>query len=194
MKNITRFIFLFLSLLLLAEHSIAQCDQQSNPNKWLYKNGFGRIDVSYPQKVEYATKMTLFFDAFVFLSMYSFVKAGNDRFFYIQFSGPASYPYDVLESDSIEFYFNKKEVMKLDPQTDYQGEKGALLAFYKVDKQFLNVMAETNLDSIILRFTPHLNGKVVEESKQVKSFTFKKLSQKQIKKFKEYADCFRKEY
>lgn len=42
--------------------------------------------------------------------------------------------------------------MKLDPQTDYQGEKGALLAFYKVDKQFLNVMAETTLDSIILEF------------------------------------------
>lgn len=194
MKNINRFISLFLILLLLSEYSFAQCKQQSNPNKWLYKNGFGRIDVSYPQKVDYATKMTLFFDAFVFLSMYSFVKAGDDRLFYIQFSGPASYPYDVLEADSIEFYFHKKEVVKLDPRTDYHGERGALIAFYKVDKQFLNTMVETNLDSIILRFTPNLKGKDVEESKSVKSFTFKKLSQKHVKKFKEYADCFRKEF
>lgn len=194
MKNAMKLVLLFFALLLTVEHSLAQCDQESNPNKWLYKNGLGRYKVSYPQTVDYSTKITKFFDAVVFMGLYSFVKAGNDRLFYLQFFGPASYPYDINETDSLEFYFANKEVLKLPPQTKYPGEKGALISFYKVDKEFLGKMAVANLDSIVLKFTPNPKNKPEDESKLLHTYTFRKFSSRNVKLFKEYANCFRNEY
>lgn len=190
-KSIT---FLPFALLLLGQSLFAQCKMESNPNKWLYKNGLGRYKVSYPQKVDRSTKITKFFDAFVFLSLYSFVRAGEDRMFYLQFWGPASYPYDVNETDSIEFCFHDNQIWKLAPQTNYPGEKGALIAFFKLNSQFLDKMASTDLDSIVLQFTPHPVKKQDDESKLLHSYTFRKFSTKNVGLFKKYAACFRKEF
>lgn len=186
--------FLLFASLLLCQACFAQCKMESNPNKWLYKNGLGRYKVSYPQKVDNSTKIIKFFDAFVFIGMYSFVKVNTDRLFYLQFFGPASYPYDINESDSLQFYFSNNMILKLPPQTNYPGEKGALIAFYKVNREFLNTMAENNLDSIVLKFTPNPKNKPDDESKLIHSYTFRKFSAKNIRLFKEYAACFKKEY
>ena len=191
-KGLKQFLILII-LLASVQTMLAQCKTEGNPNKWLYKNGLGKYKVSYPKKVDYATKITNFFDAFVFMGMYSFTRAGNDRMFYIQFWGPASYPYDVMESDSLEFCFSDRNNMKLPPQTAYPGNKGSLIAFYKLNREFLDKMEATNLDSVVLHFTPRVENPE-KEKKMVYSFTFKKFSDKHIRLLKEYAGCFRKQF
>ncbi len=173
----------------------SQCDWQERPEKWLYNVGFYGFTKTEPESIKYASRKELFFDAFVFQAMYSFVRGEKDIYFYLFFSGPSSYTYDINETDSLAFYFFDKQEIKLAPLIKYYGKPDRLIAFYKMDTLFLQKMAFTEIDSITMNYTPVMKPREKEkEPNPLTKYTFKNFSKKHQRLFRENAICFKERF
>jgi hypothetical protein len=189
------FLILTFCIVFYPSHVDAQCNWQDRPEKWLYNVGFYGFTKTEPETIKYATERTWFFDAFVYRGMYSIVRDTKGICFYIFFEGKTKYPCSIELKDSIGFYFKQQKEIKLAPLVQYDNKLNRMMAFYRLDSLTLDIMSSVDLDSIVFRFTPQLTEKQRKnETDLFQKFTFKNLSDKHIRLFKENATCFKNRF
>lgn len=191
-----------LSVLLFSlQMSFAQCKQEPNPDKWLFRPmGVNKGDeIPGPDKFEYATAIkSLFYKPRSYQSVYSFTKS-NGEYFLNMTIGVNHIPlFKFNPSNYVTFYVPGKEPLTLHPTTEYPCFGGNDLrytvCFFKLKKEDVECLAHAVMDSLVFNYTILPNEKKGILSEKEKSITIDNMGPNNREKFMEFAQCFLKQF
>ena len=202
MKKTTLLVTAILNALLFSfQISFAQCKQEPNPDKWLFRPmGINKGDeIPGPDKFEYATAIkSLFYKPRSYQSVYSFTKS-NGEYFLNMTIGVNDIPmFKFTPSNYVTFYVPGKEPLTLHPTTEYPCFGGNDLrytvCFFKLTKEDVECLAHAAMDSLIFNYTILPDEKKDIPAEKEKSITIDDMGTNNREEFMEFAKCFLEQF
>lgn len=171
----------------------AQCTGNPKHIEWLHKMLRIQFPITNPSNITFTTKPTSIYEApFAFIAFVSFVKAGNEPYFYLWTSKDHfKESTDFKKGDKIIFYLANGSSIESTCEDDYSGIKGQTISFYKLQKSNLEDLSRTSVDSIFVQSHLRLTEKSDPEKIEDKPIVLRKFSKKNIELMKEWAVCLK---
>lgn len=168
-----------------------QCYIEAYPHDALMRDFRRSLPKVKPHDITFCTKLGNIYEIpFAFIVQCSFVLAGKEPYFYF-YSGKSyrGEELDFYKNDTIRFYLSNGSILQYYCEDDYPGRKDQTISFYKLDKTGLDQLAKVAVDSIVTNAHLHLTSKS-EPGKETKHpIVVRKLSDRNIKRIKEWAEC-----
>lgn len=196
MRTLQLFLATMLFQCLISNNLNAQCDGNPKHIQWLHKMLRIEFPKTTPDRISFTTKPTSIYEApFAFIAFVSFVKAGNEPYFYLWTSKDHfKESTDFKKGDKIVFHLSNGNKIESECLDDYPGIKGQTISFYKLQLKDLEDLSSTSLDSINIQSHLRLTEKSDPSKNEDKPIVLRKFSKKNVDLMKEWAACLRSRF
>lgn len=173
-----------------------QCYIEADPYRALIRDFRRSLPKVKPHNITFCTRLGSIYEIpFAFIVECSFVMAGKEPYFYI-YTGKnyGGEQIDFNKNDTIRFYLVNGSILQYCCEDDYPGRKDQSISFYKLDKSGLEQLEKVAVDSIVANAHRHLTPKSDPSISPDHSIVVRKLSDRNIRRIKEWAKCLGEQF